>query len=322
MENPEFLVRVDCLTYNHSLYITDAMNGFCMQNTSFPYICTILDDASIDGEQEVITQYLRDNFTILESNQNSETEAFRQVMAQHITNRNCFFRVVFLKYNHYQLKKRKQPYFDTIESVKYIAMCEGDDFWINADKLQKQVSFLEAHPNHSLCYHAYRKDSYINDAFSSKEIHCFNGDMIIVPDDVVLKGVGMLAATASMMFRKTDYDDYPEWARKAPIGDKPLQLVLFSRGYLGYLDDVMSVYRVGSPGSWTKRMRQSRKYRRGTKKGIIELYKDFDKWTEGKYHNSIRKGLKRFRVALFKREVRLLLHRPYHFFLSLLGRRS
>ena len=59
-----FFVRVTCMTYNQSTYITDAMNGFCMQQTNFPFVCTIMDDASTDGEQNVIKQYFRENFEI------------------------------------------------------------------------------------------------------------------------------------------------------------------------------------------------------------------------------------------------------------------
>ena len=66
MEYPKFKVTVSCMTYNQSKYITDAMNGFTMQQTSFPFVCTIVDDASTDGEQEVIRRYLEENFDLSE----------------------------------------------------------------------------------------------------------------------------------------------------------------------------------------------------------------------------------------------------------------
>ena len=61
---PLFMVQVSCRTFNHANYITDAMNGFTIQQTNFPYVCTIVDDASTDGEQEVIRQYLQEHFDL------------------------------------------------------------------------------------------------------------------------------------------------------------------------------------------------------------------------------------------------------------------
>ena len=62
--HPKFIVCVRCITFNHANYIEDAMNGFTMQETNFPYVCTILDDASTDGEQEVIKKYLQEHFDL------------------------------------------------------------------------------------------------------------------------------------------------------------------------------------------------------------------------------------------------------------------
>ena len=60
----KWMVRVRCMTFNHASYIEDAMNGFTIQQTDFPFVCTIIDDASTDGEQEVIKNYLQDNADI------------------------------------------------------------------------------------------------------------------------------------------------------------------------------------------------------------------------------------------------------------------
>ena len=149
------LVFVSCLTYNHSAYITDAMDGFCMQKTNFPYVCGILDDASTDGEQDVIYSYVKENFDILcQSDEvQEETEDFIRIVAQNKKNKNCFFVVVFMKYNHYQIKKTKYLYVsDWRDKSKYIAICEGDDYWIDPLKLQKQINHMKSHPDCSLCF--------------------------------------------------------------------------------------------------------------------------------------------------------------------------
>ena len=150
------LVVIRCMTFNQSSFITDAMNGFTMQKTNFPYVCTILDDASTDGEQEVIKKYLQEHFNINDEStvRNEETDDYILTFAQHKTNKNCYFAVLYLKYNHSSIKKSRSPYIKEWEdSAKYIAICEGDDYWIDSNKLQLQVDFLETHPDYMMYFH-------------------------------------------------------------------------------------------------------------------------------------------------------------------------
>jgi len=153
--NNKFLVRVHCATFNHHDYITDAMNGFTMQQTDFPFICTIVDDASTDGEQEVIKEYVQEHFDLQDSSVSYEknTDYGHVTFAQHKTNKSCFFAVIYLKENHYSQRKSKAPYLTEWMDTKYIALCEGDDYWTDPLKLQKQVDFLEEHENYSMCFH-------------------------------------------------------------------------------------------------------------------------------------------------------------------------
>ena len=114
MEYPKFKVTVSCMTYNQSKYITDAMNGFTMQQTSFPFVCTIVDDASTDGEQDVIRKYVEENFDFSEDSVafHKETDYAHITYAQHKTNKNCYFAVLYLKENHHSQKKPKLPYLE------------------------------------------------------------------------------------------------------------------------------------------------------------------------------------------------------------------
>ena len=160
MDNLEyqFPVCVRCMTYNHASFIQDAMNGFTMQQTNFPYVCIIVDDASTDGEPEVIRQYLSAHFDLEGDSlaRNKETDDYVLTYARHKTNQNCFFVAILLKYNHYSKKKPKDPYFkEWIESVVYVALCEGDDYWTDPHKLQMQTDFLESNPDVGLCYTDY-----------------------------------------------------------------------------------------------------------------------------------------------------------------------
>ncbi len=313
MENIKYMVRVSCMTFNHAHYIEDAMNGFCMQETNFPFVCTIIDDCSTDGEQDVIKNYLEAHFDLEDSSvvRNEETDDYFLTFAQHKTNKNCYFAVLFLKYNHHSIKKPKKPYIEEWSDTKYVAMCEGDDYWIDTNKLQKQILFMEEHHDHTLCVHAYRRDGYEGEKIiNSTEVHLFQDNVETVPDEVVLKGTGMFAATATMLYRNDARREYPDWARHTPIGDRPLQLVLFSRGNIGYLNEVMSVYRIGVPGSWTIRTKKRNKERR---RRFIQMYKDFDEWTEGKYHFLITKGLFDFKKTVIKNTIIQFLYKPYSY---------
>jgi hypothetical protein len=131
------------------------MNGFTMQKTSFPYICTVIDDASTDGEQEVIWQYMHNNFDMDETSvvRIEETDDYVMTFARHTMNHNCFFAALCLKYNHYSIQKSKDPYVkEWMDYAKYIAICEGDDYWTDPYKLQKQVDYMEVHPECGLIY--------------------------------------------------------------------------------------------------------------------------------------------------------------------------
>lgn len=140
------MVRVSCMTYNHASYIIDAMNGFVKQQTSFPFVCIIVDDASTDGEQEVLRKYVNENFDLQEESiaYDKETNYGHVTYARHATNKNCFFAVVYLNENHYSQKKAKSPYLTEWLDAKYVAFCEGDDFWTDPLKLQKEIDVLES----------------------------------------------------------------------------------------------------------------------------------------------------------------------------------
>ena len=145
-----FKVSVWCNTYNQTSYIKDTMDSFCMQQTNFPFVCLIMDDASTDGEPEVIKQYLNDYF---ETKWTKETDDYHLTLARHQENKNCYFAVYLLKYNHYSIKKLRLKYYrEVTNEIDYVALCEGDDYWTDAHKLQKQADALDANPQVTLVY--------------------------------------------------------------------------------------------------------------------------------------------------------------------------
>lgn len=143
--NP-FLLSISCWTYNQSAYITDAMNGFAMQQTNFPFVAVIIDDASTDGEQDVIKSYIEEHFDHSEKTgyREWETEDACWIFARHKLNENCHFVVALLKRNLFKEPEKKGAVVKEWMDTKYVAICEGDDYWTDPYKLQKQVDILEA----------------------------------------------------------------------------------------------------------------------------------------------------------------------------------
>ena len=299
-EKYDWMVYVSCMTYNHAPYIVDAMNGFTMQETNFPFVCAIVDDASTDGEQEIIKQYLNEHFAIEDNSitRHEETDDYVLTFARHKTNLNCYFAVLYLKYNHYK-KKSKVPYISQWrDKAKYIAICEGDDYWIDPLKLQKQAEFMDKHPGNSLCFCSHKN---LYPTGESQIENRYDADMIECPMEDIILGGGSYMATNSMLYRCSSYkQNYSAWAIGCPIGDLPLMLTLANNGKVGFLYDVMCVYRITSNGSWTSKMEHSFNLRWIHSKKITKMWHQFDKWSDGKYHKIVSKKIWNNRIDLYK----------------------
>lgn len=144
----DYLVYVRCNTFNHSCFIRAALDSFAKQNTTFPFVCIVTDDCSTDGAQEVIKDWIKescDQRTI----EIFELELSQVVIAKHLKNTNCTFAFYFLRENMYYDERRGPLFEPWSEHSKYEAICEGDDYWTDPNKLQKQVVFLEKHDNYS-----------------------------------------------------------------------------------------------------------------------------------------------------------------------------
>ncbi len=148
-------VFVRCLTFNHEAYIEDALNGFVIQQTNFPFIVTIVNDASPDNTKNVIKTFIK-KICDSSSIQYEQTSYADIIKATPNNNSNCFLYVLNLYENHF-LKKSHRPYYqEYVDKAKYWAECEGDDYWTDPLKLQKQVDFMEANPEYVLCCHRYK----------------------------------------------------------------------------------------------------------------------------------------------------------------------
>lgn len=279
---------VKCFTFNQSTYIKETLDSFCMQNTTFPYVCCIFDDASTDGEPAVISNYLQENFDLEDNSvvRNEETDEYLLTFARHKNNINCFFAVLYLKYNHYSIKKAKNPYISEWQNnSRYIALCEGDDYWTDCLKLQKQFDYMELHPECSMCFHSnYRLYS----DGKMVEHHPRRVKDYYDPRDVLLEGGGMLA-TSSVFFRSCFQlldVDRPVFWKISPFGDVPFRLYLSTKGLIGYIPETMSVYRKNANESWTRKTINVRS-RISVAKSQQKTLNEFDKYTEFKYHKYV-----------------------------------
>lgn len=121
------LVSIICHTYNHVEYIADALNGFLMQQTEFPYEIIVHDDASTDGTADIVRSY---------------AEQFPGII-----------RPIFQTSNQFRHGSKPPQFSFPVSQGKYIALCEGDDYWLDPSKLQIQVRFMEENPEFALCGH-------------------------------------------------------------------------------------------------------------------------------------------------------------------------
>lgn len=252
-----FTVCTWCPTYNHSKYIIDTMDGFCKQETSFPVVYTIVDDASSDDAPIVIKKYFTDNFLVNSPDvYKEETEDYNLVFARHKTNCQCFFVVYFLKYNHYSIKKNRGEYVDRwAEKAKYKAICEGDDYWIDSDKLQKQVELMERDPTISLvhtdCNMLNQNSGVVVPACNAPFVEYYNNTVEKQTIENILLAKCKVR-TPTVLYRSESYKAFVQQNEFAynsgyfPMTDIQLWIGLLQQGKGVYISEATAVYRVSN----------------------------------------------------------------------------
>ncbi len=240
MNTPKvFEVRVSCMTYNHASFIVEAMRGFVMQETDFPYVVTIVDDASNDGAQDIIASFLADHFVVLSDlivYDHTKDQA-REIVARHKENVNCVFAVYLLKENHYRSKRSKWKYIAKwIKNTKYVAICEGDDYWIEPRKLQIQKDFMDSHSDYSMCFH---RITVLTDLEKEKTLFSYLEERDYTAEEVYQRWI---VPTCSVMFRR--YQGRPfEHHPSIVFSDIFFWLQLAERGKIHCLGMVGAIYR-------------------------------------------------------------------------------
>lgn len=268
LEHQDTMVSICCITYNQASYIRDALDGFIKQNTDFGYEVLIHDDASDDGTAEIIREY---------------AERYPNLIYPILQTENQYSKGLTNISGTFNFPRARG---------KYIAMCEGDDYWTDADKLQKQVDYMEAHPDCSLCFHS-AKVEVLGRAVTERQMRPYRGDRNVLSEEIIDKTSGY--PTASLMFRAEMVKQLPEFYVQAPIADIPLQLMAAARGWAHYMDSPMCVYRLGGAASWTTLMKQGNyeQKQRDYAEAMEAMYRGFDRESGGKFHNTVEHAIQR-----------------------------
>ncbi len=262
------LVSIKCLAYNHGPYIEDALKGFVSQKTDFPFEVIVHDDASTDQTAEVIRRYAAEYPDIIKP----VFEAVNQYSR--------YYEVV-------------EPMINELMTGKYIAFCEGDDYFTDPLKLQKQVDYLEAHPDVNMVYGRVERI----DALTGRKIDTWGGAAEKF-DDLV---IGNTVPTPTVMFRRDVYQRFRKeidlGSHKWRMGDFPMWLYFAATGGVRFMPETFSVYRV---------MQQSASHPDSLEKWILfqEDYRDIKLYFLERYHDDA--GMRR---RILEEHIKLLLRR-------------
>lgn len=255
---PEPMVTVRTSTYQHGSYIKECIEGVLMQKTDFPIEFIIGEDFSTDGTREIVFEYAEKCPDII--------------------------RVFTADYN-VGSKANGQRCIRAARG-KYMALCEGDDYWTDPLKLQKQVNFMGENEELTGCFHACKIDYQASER--EKTVR-HNGKKIF--DLGYYLENKIFVTTGSLLFKKQILESYPNWALNLFAGDFVLRFLMLVNGKIGYIDDVMSVYRKGVPGSWSDQKLTMEKIDREFSDKIIALTK-VNEMTNYKFNKEIRNHIK------------------------------
>lgn len=258
------LVTIRTSTFNHKAYIEKCIEGVLMQKTDFPFEYIIGEDFSSDGTREIVMAYAQkypEIIRVLTADYNVGSKA---------NGRRCI------------LASRGE----------YIAMCEGDDYWNDDCKLQKQIDALRKHPEIGFCFHP------------ANQLDIFTGETSVVgnlsqtscvfsQNKMIILGGGK-CPTASIVYKRKYAPEILEFAKSAPGGDYIIQVICSEKGAL-YLNEKMATYRFGAPNSWTSRIKTDFEHRERTREKIMKTLETL----EGHLPSKAQKALSYRKAAIY-----------------------
>lgn len=296
----DIIVSVNCLVYNHAKYLRKCLDGFVMQKTNFKFEVLIHDDASTDGSQDIIREYEEKYPDIVKPIYQKENQYSKHILISET----------------YQYPRVKG---------KYIAFCEGDDYWTDPYKLQKQFDIMEKNPNCSICVHRV-KDVLENGEDSGKCHPNFSMEEGVIN---LKKYLDIASNYSAYPFQTTSYfmrtDETNELAFNPPtffekfgVGDIPTMLFALTKGDMYYIDEIMTCYRLQAKGSWSSNIANNEKEKLAYLEKLVYGYSIFDDCTNHEHHNEIEKICeeKKFRIAFLSKDYKCLLKKEFKKFLT------
>lgn len=262
-ERPE--VSICCITYNHAPYIRDALEGFLRQRTDFPFEIIVHDDASSDDTVAIVREY----------------------MARYPR----LFVPIFQLEN--QFSQGRKPSVACFQEARapYLAMCEGDDFWIDDNKLKLQKEILDTNPNTGICSHSIffveprvSRSMVEVDGKVERSETCFPYDLRGWLSNKPRK---KLAYTATLMLRKNSVLPFEEFSvqnPKLPYGDMFFRFIALKDGGGVFLNRAMSCYRENSVGSWSEKMKSSTEFKLTNHEERIKGFRKLDAFLDFSEH--------------------------------------
>ncbi len=215
------LVSVVCLCYNHEKTVAQAIESVLAQKTDFPFELIVHDDASSDSTPDIVRAY---------------AEQYPDIIVP-----------VLQTENKMQTCNIAETYISPLLRGEYVAVCEGDDYWTDPEKLELQVGAMRADPGITMCFHA------VTQVLPGGETQLCRPckETGAVSPGLVVKRGGMFCPSVSLLVRRDVADRWPAYRRQADVYDYPLQVLSASAGKVWYIDRVMAAYRFQYGNSWT-----------------------------------------------------------------------
>lgn len=265
------LVSIRCTVYNHEPYLRKCLDGFVMQKTNFGFEAIVHDDASTDKSAAIIREYAEKYPNIIKPIYETENQ-----------------------YSKHDGSLTRIMDDAMSKSSRYIAFCEGDDYWTDPTKLQKQFDALESHPECTICFCKVDVVSSKGEKLWTMPVHSKIESGVFSLSEFIKEEFGDMRynyQTSCFFCRASLLSGYREIMKNEfkdfPYGEMPIKLYCLMNGNGYFIPNIMSCYRKFTEGSWTTKRENDKNFALLTTKKLIQSFEKFDEITSKKYHKDI-----------------------------------
>lgn len=299
-DNNDIAVSVFCIAFNQEKYIRQCLDSLLSQKTEFPYEILINDDVSTDGTREILSEYAerypdRIRLQLQEENQYSKGQDLLSILLP-------------------------------LARGKYICFCEGDDFYLDDTKLQRQYEAMEAHPECSLCVHRVQSVSESGETMPNTTPNGAYPEGVKKSEDIIAK------MTFSYSFHTSSYflrvDAFRQLSTQLPayytnimkadgLSDIPLFLYFAQKTSVLFLDRTMSAWRRNTAGGWSSRTSNEKRVRHYEL--INKMLGEYNEYTNRKYEATLLRAQKHNQYLIYSmtNDFKQMCRKEYRDFLNL-----